>query len=86
VEPEAEEKLIAAWEPMVDAMKRAHPALESVQLVRFEDGTWAEIAIWADRSAAQEACSLQPLSEVEEFFGHIAEDISMDITTLVRQR
>jgi hypothetical protein len=35
VDPDAEEGLLAAWPPMVDAMKRAHPALESVRLVRF---------------------------------------------------
>jgi hypothetical protein len=86
VERETEEALLASWVPMVDAMKRAHPALESVRLVRFEDGTWADIAIWADQDAAQQACTIQPLPEVEEFFRHIAEDVSLDVTTLVRQR
>jgi hypothetical protein len=86
VDPDAEEGLLAAWPPMVDAMKRAHPALESVRLVRFEDGTWADIAVWSHREAADQACSLVPLPEVEAFFSHITEDMSMDLTTLVRER
>lgn len=84
VEPTAEEGLVAAWPRMVDAMKRAHPALESVRLVRFEDGTWADIAVWSDREAADQACSPAQLPEVEAFFRHIAEDVSMDLTTVVR--
>jgi hypothetical protein len=71
---------------MVDAMKRAHPALQSVHLVRFEDGTWADIAVWSNREAADEACSLTPLPEVETFFGYIAKDVSMDLTTVVREQ
>jgi alpha/beta superfamily hydrolase len=85
VAPGSAEGLLAAWPPMVDAMKRAHPALESVRLVRFDDGTWADVAVWADRESAEQACSLAPPPEVEAFFRHISEDVSMDVTTLVRE-
>jgi hypothetical protein len=85
VEPEAEEGLLTSWQPMVDAMKRAHPALESVRLVRFPDGTWADIAVWRDPAAAEEACGLIPLPEVEEFFSYISEDVSMDLTSVERE-
>ena len=86
VAPEAEQGLVAAWPAMVDAMKRAHPGLRNVHLVRFEDGTWADIAVWADTESAEQACTVAPLPEVEAFFGHIAEDVSMDVTTLVGER
>lgn len=86
VDPEAEEGLLDAWPAMVDAMKSAHPALRSVRLVRFEDGTWADIAIWDDRQAADSACGLAPLPEVDAFFQHISEDVSMDLTTVVGER
>jgi hypothetical protein len=86
VDAVAEEGLLGAWPAMVDAMKRAHPALRSVRLVRFEDGTWADIAVWSDREAADSACGLAPLPEVEAFFQHVAEDVSMDLTTVVGAR
>lgn len=86
IESEAEQGLLAAWPSMVDAMKRAHPALESVRLVKFDDGTWADIAVWSRREAADEACGLAPLPEVEAFFAHIAEDLSMDVTTVFGER
>jgi hypothetical protein len=85
VEPEAEPGLLAAWPPMVAAMKRAHPALQQVRLVRFGDGTWADIAIWSDRASAERACTLDPSPEVAEFFRHIAEDVSLDLSELVRE-
>jgi hypothetical protein len=86
VDAASEAGLLRAWAPMVDAMKRAHPALDSVRLVRFEDGTWADIAVWSDRRAADRACALDPSPEVAEFFDHIAEDISMELTEVVRER
>jgi hypothetical protein len=64
---------------------QAHPALRSVRLVRFADGTWADIAVWSEHTAAEEACGLEPLPEVEAFFSHIAEDVSMDVTTIERE-
>jgi hypothetical protein len=85
VEPGDEHGLLASWQPMVDAMKQAHPALQSVRLVRFADGTWADIAVWSEHTAAEEACGLEPLPEVEAFFSHIAEDVSMDLTTIERE-
>ncbi len=86
VDPQAEEGLLAAWPSMVDAMKQAHPALQSVRLVRFEDGTWADIAVWSNREAADHACSLSAPPEVEAFFQHINEDVSMELTTVVGER
>lgn len=86
VEPESEEALAAAWPVMVDAMKRAHPALESVRLVRFEDGSWADIAVWSDRTAADAACSLEPPPAVLAFFQHISEDLSMDLVEVIAER
>jgi hypothetical protein len=83
VEPEAEKGLLASWPAMVTAMKGAHPTLETVRLVRFEDGTWADIAVWTDQNDAESACAIAPLPEVEAFFANIAEDVSMDLAAVV---
>ena len=82
----AEAGLVSTWPAMVEAMRRAHPALRSVSLVRFDDGTWADIALWDDpASAAALACDAGPsLPEVREFFAHIAEDISLDLARVVK--
>lgn len=86
VKPSDEHGLLTTWPAMVEAMKRAHPALETVRLVRFKDDTWADIAVWSDRTAAEHACNLAPLPEVAEFFSYITEDVSMDIAELVSER
>jgi len=80
----SEHALFEAWPDMVAAMQRAHPALRSVQLVRFDDGTWADIAVWDDRASAENACSVGPaLPEVQAFFAHIEEDLGLDLAVRI---
>lgn len=87
VDPSAEEALLEAWPAMVDAMRRANPSLREVTLVQFDDGTWADIAIWEDRASASAACELGPrLPEVEAWFAHIEEDLGLDLARPVRRR
>jgi quinol monooxygenase YgiN len=82
----AEARLLDAWPAMVDAMRRAHPALRSVALVRFDDGTWADIAVWDDRDSVDAACSAgAQLPEVQAFFDQIAEDVSLDLGEVARR-
>jgi hypothetical protein len=86
VAPASEPGLLEAWPRMVAAMRRAHPALRSVDLVRFDDGTWADVAVWDDRDSAERACSIGPaLAEVEAFFAHISEDVGLELARVVQR-
>jgi hypothetical protein len=72
--------------PTISDRVDARQPLETVRLVRFDDDTWADIAVWSDRTAAEHACDLAPLPEVAELFSYITEDVSMDIAELVSER
>lgn len=70
----AEEKLLAERPAMIDALRRRFPACLAAFLTKEDDGSWLDILLWRDRTAAEEAAKLvDTVPECREWFRHIAE-------------
>lgn len=84
VEPDDEERFLAARPGMVEAVKTRFPGLKELHLARLDDGAWIDVIFWESREDAQAAAAeAESLADVRNWLQHVAEDVSMEHGVLV---
>jgi quinol monooxygenase YgiN len=82
VDPESQKAFLAAQPAMVEAVMELD-GLDSISLVKLDDGTWLDVVIWSSRDAAESAPQLAAsLPPAREWLSHITEDVSMEHGTI----
>ena len=68
---------------MLSAVKREFRGLRRLELVKLDDGSWIDIAVWdspPQRAEAQRIASDVP--EIADWLAHIERDISNEFGTI----
>jgi len=84
VDPAREREYLAGHSQAMDAIAQAFPGLIRVNLVRYPDGRFADVALWESRADAERAA--QGCVHVPEFTrieSYVTETLSMEFVEVI---
>jgi hypothetical protein len=78
-----EESFLAKRGPMLCAVSRKFRGLRRLELVKLDDGSWIDIAVWENPEQRAEALRIaDEVPEIADWFAHIERDISNQFGTI----
>jgi hypothetical protein len=84
LDPAHEREYVAGHPAAMEAIAAAFPGLIRVNLVRFPDGRYADVALWESRADAERAAQgCVGIPEFKRLGAFVTETISLELTEVV---